>query len=89
MTGPNHTEYEKDNIEGTPIMDAIQKAMSHWEHIAPVLTPPETEEAYNQMVSDLDAVLDAGGANEEHTLAGFAERIGDLIAAYEDQHHPI
>ena len=70
-------------------MGAIQKAMSHWEYLAPVLTPPETEKDYNQLVSDLDAVLDAGGANEAHPLAGLAERIGDLIAAYEDRHHPI
>lgn len=41
-------------------MGAIQAAMSHWEHIAPVLVVPKTEDDYNKLVNDLDYVLDAG-----------------------------
>jgi len=68
-------------------MNAIQDAMNHWEYIAPVLAVPNAESDFNALVSDLDYVLDAGGADENHPLAGLAERMGDLISTYEDQHH--
>ena len=68
-------------------MNAIQDAMNHWEYIAPVLAVPSTESDFNALVSDLDYVLDAGGADENHHLAGLAERMGDLISTYEDQYH--
>ena len=70
-------------------MGAIQAAMTHWEYIAPVLTSPQTEAEYQQLVDDLDIVLDEGGADENHPLAGLAERMADLIADYENQHHQI
>ncbi|PWQ92837.1 helix-turn-helix domain-containing protein [Leucothrix pacifica] len=66
-------------------MSAIQEAMNHWEYIAPVLTVPSNEKEYNKLVDDLDSVLDAGGADENHPLAGLAERMGDLVSAYENQ----
>ena len=37
----------------------------------------------------LDEVLDAGGADETSSLATLAERIGDLIEAYERERCPI
>ena len=33
-------------------------------------------------------VLDSGGADENHPLAGLAARMADLIAAYEDEQYP-
>ena len=66
-------------------MSAIQEAMNHWEYIAPVLAVPSNEKDYDKLVDDLDSVLDAGGANENHPLAGLADRMGDLVSAYEDQ----
>ena len=69
-------------------MNAVQEAMSHWEYIAPVLAAPKTENDFNALVNDLDSVLDAGGADENHPLAGLAERMADLISAYEEQHYP-
>lgn len=70
-------------------MNALQIAMEHWEQVAPVLTTPTTEADYEQMVENLDAVLDAGGADENNPLSGLAGRMGDLIAAYEGRHYPI
>ena len=70
-------------------MSAIQAAMSHWEYLAPVLAVPNTEDDYEALVNDLDLVLDSGGADENHPLAGLAERMADLVAAYEDQYYPM
>ena len=70
-------------------MSAIQKAMQHWGHLAPVLTPPQTEEEYDTFVEALDQVLDAGGADENNPLAILADRMGDLIVQYDDQHYVI
>jgi len=70
-------------------MNAIQTAVNHWKYIAPVLAVPNTESDFNTLVNDLDYVLDAGGADENHPLAELAERMADLISAYEDQHYTI
>ena len=70
-------------------MNAIQVAVNHWEYIAPVLAAPNTDSDFDTLVSNLDYVLDAGGAQENHSLAGLAERMADLISAYEDQHFPM
>jgi HTH-type transcriptional regulator/antitoxin HigA len=63
--------------------------MHHWEYLAPVLNVPKTEDEYNTLVDDLDSVLDAGGADEHHPLAGLAERMADLVSVYENNHLPV
>lgn len=68
-------------------MGAIQSAIIHWEHIAPVLIPPKTEQDYDNLVADLDAVLDAGGADENHPLASLVDRMGDLVEKYDNEHY--
>jgi len=37
----------------------------------------------------MDAVLDAGGADESHALASLADHLGDLVARYEAQRLPM
>lgn len=64
--------------------DVVETATAHWRHIASLLTPPRTEAEYDKLVERLDAVLDAGGADENHELATLADRMGELVAAYED-----
>ncbi len=64
----------------------VREATEHWSHVAPVLTPPETEEDYERLIAALDEVLDAGGADESNELASLAERMGELVAAYEAEH---
>ena len=65
------------------------RAVAHWEHLAPALTVPKCGDDHERLVAVLDEVLDAGGAEEASPLAILAERIGDLIEAYEREHCPI
>lgn len=67
----------------------VQEAIRHWPHIAPLLAPPRSKAAYRRLVEALDAVLDAGGADESHPLARLAGYLGDLVAEYEATHLPI
>jgi len=69
--------------------EKITSALSHWPFVAPLLQRPTTEDDYQAMVEALDAVLDAGGADENHTLASLADYLGNLIEEYEAEHHPI
>ncbi len=62
----------------------VKNINKHWPHVAPLLTPPRTENEYQRLVEALDAVLDAGGADENHELTTLAERMGELVTAYED-----
>ena len=64
--------------------EIVETAAAHWRHIVSLLTPPRTEDEYDKLVERLDAVLDAGGADESHELATLADRMGELVAAYED-----
>ena len=64
-------------------------AIAHWPFVAPLLQHPETEADYQALVEALDAVLDSGGADESHPLAGLADYLGDIIEAYEAKHHPV
>lgn len=67
----------------------IQDAIRHWPHVAPMLEPARSKAAYRRLVTALDAVLDAGGADESHTLARLADYLGDRVAEYEAVHMPI
>jgi len=67
----------------------LQAAMRHWPHVAPLLAPPRSKAAYRRLTEALDAVLDAGGADESHALARLADYLGDLVAEYEATHTPI
>ena len=69
------------------VKDLAAGAVAHWGHLAPILTVPKSENDYEHLVAVLDEVLDAGGANETSSLATLAERIGDLLEAYEAKHH--
>ncbi len=67
----------------------ITEALAHWPFVAPLLQRPNTEADYEAMVEALDAVLDAGGADENQPLASLADYLGNLIEAYEAEHHPV
>ena len=64
-------------------MNRIESAIAHWQYVAPLLRPVSTDDEYQDAVAALDSVLDAGGADESHPLAGLAEQLGDLVAAWE------
>ena len=71
---------------GMTAKDLATGAVAHWEHLAPVLAAPKSANDHEHLVAVLDEVLDAGGADETSSLATLAERIGDLIDAYETKH---
>ncbi|HGM5019483.1 TPA: type II toxin-antitoxin system HigA family antitoxin [Pseudomonas aeruginosa] len=69
-------------------MSAILKqAAEHWRFLAPLLTPPQTEADYDELVETLDELLDQIGDIDGHPLAGLAARIGDMISAYDADHY--
>ena len=51
----------------------LSTALAHWGYVAPLLAPIANDQQYADIVESLDAVLDAGGADESHPLAGLAE----------------
>ena len=68
---------------------AINTIIQHWGYIAPLLTVPRNDEEYTALVDALDAVLDAGGADEDNPLSVLADRMGDLVAGYEATNHTL
>lgn len=69
--------------------DRLDTALAHWSYIAPLLTPPKSEAEYRALVKSLDAILDAGGADEANPLAGMAALVGELVSAWERAHVPM
>ncbi len=67
----------------------LDAALAHWGYVAPLLTPARTKADYRALVASLDDILDAGGANEAHPLAGLAAMVGELVAAWEREHVPM
>lgn len=70
------------------VVNMVEVATEHWPYVMPMLTPPETAADYERLVALLDEVLDAGGADEDNDLASLADRMGELVAAYEAEHVP-
>jgi HTH-type transcriptional regulator/antitoxin HigA len=48
-----------------------------------------SETAYKRAVRQLELLLDAGGADENHPLALAVHQLGEAIEAYEARHHPM
>lgn len=67
----------------------IQAAIASWPAVAPFLAEPKSKAEFERLVAALDAVLDAGGADENHPLASLAEYLGDLVARYETRRVPM
>ena len=67
----------------------LNTALAHWRYVAPLLTPPASDADYQTLVKSLDAILDAGAADEAHPLAGLAVMVGELVADYDARHYPM
>ena len=52
------------------------------------LRPVRTEADYDAAVAALNALLDAGAADEGHPLADMAATMGELIGDYDATHYP-
>ena len=53
------------------------------------LKPITKKLEYETAVEHLNQLLDAGGANQAHPLAGLVEALGELIQAYEKRQAPM
>ena len=87
--GVRRRKMEEVNGDGVMAKDVATETVEHWKHLAPALTAPQSEDDHEYLVAVLDEILDAGGADETSPLAGLAERIGELVEAYEAERHPI
>lgn len=53
------------------------------------LRPITNKTGYAEAVEHLNRLLDAGGANQAHPLAGLVEALGELIQTYEKRQTPL
>jgi HTH-type transcriptional regulator/antitoxin HigA len=67
----------------------LKTAVTYWPRVAPVLKPARSRADYEQLVIALDYVLDAGGADEKHSLALLADYLGNIVSEYETARLPI
>lgn len=67
----------------------INAVTSHYKALARLvpLKAITSESDYRKAVTALEALLDAGGANERHPLAGLVEALGEVIESYEARTH--
>lgn len=67
-------------------IDAVTRYYQALSKLVP-LKAITSEAGYRTAVASLEQLLDAGGANERHPLAGLVEALGDLIGSYEARAH--
>ncbi|MBK5414898.1 MULTISPECIES: helix-turn-helix domain-containing protein [unclassified Pseudomonas] len=67
----------------------VKKAAEHWEYVAPLLRKPKNEEDYDLLVLALDELLEMTKLDESHPLMSLVDIIGDWIAEWDHQHHPM
>ena len=67
----------------------IDAVTSHYKALARMvpLKAIIREADYKKAVATLEELLDAGGANERHPLAGLVEALGEMIESYEARAH--
>ncbi|MGH8779081.1 helix-turn-helix domain-containing protein [Paraburkholderia sp.] len=67
----------------------IDELATHFEAISQKvpLHPINTRHEYDFAVRALNALLDAGAADEGHKLAPLADALGEFIGDYDDVHH--
>ena len=53
------------------------------------LRPIHSKAEYTRMVSLMNAMLDAAGDDEDHSMAGLLDWVDDLVWEYEQEHHAI
>ena len=63
----------------------IEAALANIEKVARA-RPIKTKAEYDRSVMVLNALLDAGGADEKHRLATLANSLGEFISEYERAH---
>ena len=67
---------------------ALQKAWAAFDRIAH-LRPIRTDEEYERTVLLMNYLLDIIGDQEDHTLSGLLDLVGELVAEYDANHYAI
>ena len=75
----SHTQFD---------IKAIQTSWQAFDAIAH-LRPIHSEAEYTRMVSLMNAMLDVAGDDEDHSMAGLLDLVGDLVWKYEQEMHAI
>ena len=73
----------------TTLAPEIREAIKAWPAVASILSVPQNEAQYRQMVELLDRLVDEVREDENHPLASLLEVVGVLIERYEDEHVPM
>lgn len=74
-----HTQFD------IPAIQASWQAFDAMAHLRPI----HDEEGYQRMVALMNSLLDATGDDEDHPLSGLLDLVGDIVSAYEQEHHAI
>jgi HTH-type transcriptional regulator/antitoxin HigA len=69
-------------------INALQQTWAAFDRIAH-LRPIRTEEEYDHTVSLMNYLLDMVGDQENHTLSGLLDLVGELVADYDTNHFAI
>lgn len=64
----------------------LEKAIQHWDYIAPIVHYPMNKKEYEMLVARLDELLDFVGNDEKHPLIGLIDVISSFISSYEAMH---
>src|SRR3990167_6823704 len=73
-------------IKGYTMKLQLAEAIKYWDHISPVVAYPKNKKEFNELVSQLDALLEVVKNNEAHRLMGLVDVLSSLVSTYEDQH---
>ena len=69
----------------------LRELAEHFEAISQKvpLSPISSDREYDFAVRALNALLDAGAADESHNLASLAETLGEFISEYDESHYDL
>ncbi len=72
-----------------PVNALLEEAAQHWRFVSPLLVKPSIDADDDRLAALLDEVLSLTRGEAGHELAGLASTMGDLLAAYDDEHRPM
>jgi HTH-type transcriptional regulator/antitoxin HigA len=61
----------------------LAQAVKHWSYVAPLVSYPANEHAFDELVAQLDELLQIVGVDEEHPLMKLVDILSYLISTYE------
>jgi len=69
----------------------VEHLLPAWETFrsATDIAPIRDAAHYQRMAAMIEALLDEAGGDEDHPAMGLVDIVGDLIADYEAEHHPL